>query len=136
MQLDPSPERPKLSYCKLGPEPIATGLWLGSVILQVGEPLQHGAYMQAGFICSYRDRLLVKANVPDGVSERLALTGFDNGAYSWGTIFYRRWALLSADEERFPWFNAHCEIERMTPYLSSARWDTPDSQLQMSPDPS
>lgn len=132
LQLDPSPERPQFSYCKLGSQPIATGLWLGSVVLQVGEPLNNGTYKQARFICAYRDRLLVKANAPDGASERLALTGFNKGSYSWSTIFYRRWSLSSADEERYPWFNAPAEIERMTPYSSSARWDKPDSQLHVS----
>jgi len=132
LQLDTSPKRPKFSYCKLGPAPIAIGLWLGPVLLQVGEPLLKGAYMQAGFICSYRDRLLVKANAPYGVSERLALTGFDNGAYSLGTIFYRSWALLSVHEGHLSLFDAPLEIDRMTPYSGNARWDPSGTQFQVS----
>ena len=130
LQLDASPKRPKFSYCQLGPEPIALGLWLGPVRLALGEWLPNGACGEAGFICSYRDRLLVKANSSDGTGKQLPLVEFGKDDYSPRTIFCRSWKLLSAHGEHLSLFDAPPEIEFMMPYSDNARWDPSGTQFK------
>lgn len=125
LQLDSSEERPAFSYCELGPKQVAIGVWMGAVRLRIDSAPTDSAYKKAGFICAYRQRLLVKANEPRGTGQQLAITEYQNSVYYSRTVFYPSWSLLSVQNDQMRWFETPKQFDRMRSYSNYDGWSPP-----------
>ena len=95
VQLTADAQRPAFSFERLSQIPLAMGLWMGPVQLDLGSAFKKSGYGHSGLITCYRDRVHLKANDASGASKRLLVLPYTLDDWSRWSVHYTGWRLLA-----------------------------------------